>query len=182
MGRKTPIKDLLDREMEKPALEKLYLSYRVATDQLRRCPEVLNSIADGFERIASRRIDPGTLLRYMINRRKDSDWPKLGAKAKRFSVSLLDLLPISFVDALKRIYVGIDIPLDEYLFRRKLVRELESRYVAATGTSETGDVLVAVMMTYRKRGLWPTIREATPEKLRPFGDIDEVVRRFGTTG
>jgi hypothetical protein len=83
------------------------------------------------------------------------------------------------VDALKKIYISIDIPLDEYLFRRKLVTELESRFNAATGASESGDVLVAVMMTYRKRDIWPTIREVTPEKLRPFGDIHEVVRRYG---
>jgi hypothetical protein len=177
MARRTPIKDLLDRELEKPTLEKLYVSYHVPTDQLRRCPEVLWAIADGFERITSRRIDSGTLLRYMLNRRKDSDWPTLGAKAKRFNTSLLDLLPAGFVDTLKRIYLVIDIPLDEYLFRRKLVAELERRYTAETHTVETGDVLVAVMMAFRKRGLLPTIREATPEKLRPFDDIKEVARK-----
>lgn len=182
MARKTPIKDLLDREEEKPALEKVYVAYGVATDQLRRCPDILNAIADAFERLTSRRIDPGTLLRYMVNRRKAADWPTLGSAAKRFGVSLLDLLPSHLVDALKKIYVAIDIPLDEYLFRRKLVRELEARYASAAGASESGDVLVAVMMSYRKRGSWPTIREATPEKLRPFGDIDEVARRYGTGG
>jgi hypothetical protein len=180
MARRTPIKDLLDRELEKPTLEKLYVSYRVATDQLRRCPDVLRAIADGFERIASRRIDTGTLLRYMLNRRKESDWPKLGANAKRFSTSMLDLLPANLVDTLKRIYVAIDIPLDEYLFRRKLVAEIERRYGAETRTGESGDVLVAVMIAFRKRGLWPTIREATPEKLRPFGDIEEVARKYAT--
>jgi hypothetical protein len=180
MPRRKPIKDLLDPILEKPVLEKLYLSYRVATDQLRRCPEVLQAIADGFERITSRRIDAGTLLRYMLNRRKDSDWPKLGDNAKRFGTSLLDLLPEGFVNTLKRIYVAIDIPLDEYLFRRKLVTELERQYAAETGSSESGNVLVAVMMAYRKRGLWPTIREATAERLRPFADIEEVARRHGT--
>ena len=174
MTMKRPIKDLLNREVEKPLLEKFYNHFLVATDQLRRCPEVLSAIADGFAFATSRRIDPGTLLRYMLNRRKDSDWPKLGAKAKRFSTSLLDLLPANFVDALRIIYINIDIPLDEYLFSRKLMAELEAKYATATRTSESGDVLVAVMMAYRKRGTWPTIREATPEKLRPFGDIDEV--------
>jgi hypothetical protein len=180
MASRKPIKDLLDVTLEKPVLEKLYLTYRVATDQLRRCPEVLLAIADGFERIVSRRIDPGTLLRYMLNRRKEADWPKLGEKAKRFSTTMLDLLPADLVEMLKRIYVAIDIPLDEYLFRRKLVAELERRYSAEARSSEAGDVLVAVMMAYRKRGPWPTIREATPEKLRPFADIDEVVRRHAT--
>jgi len=176
MDHRKRIKDLLD-VTEKAALEKLYLAYRVATDQLRRCPEVLRAIADGFERAVSRRIDVGTLLRYMLNRRKEADWPRLGAKAKRFSTSMLDLLPIELVDILKRIYVSIDIPLDEYLFRRKLVAEIERRYAAEAHSAESGDVLVAVMIAYRKRGLWPTIREATPEKLRPFADIDEVAKR-----
>ncbi len=178
MSPKKHICDLLDRETEKPALEKLYLRFRVATDQLRRCPEVLGAIADGFERLVSRRIDPGTLLRYMFNRRKAADWPKLGEHAKRFSTSLLDLLPAACVDSLKRIYVSINIPLDEYIFRPKLGAELAHRYVAETGSTESDSVLVAVMMAYRKRGNWPTIREATAEKLRPFGDIDEVARRY----
>ena len=174
---KKPIKDLLDREVEKPVLQRFYLTYRVATDQLCRCPEVLQSIADGFERVTSHRIDPGTLLRYMVNRRKEADWPTLGAQAKRISTSLLDLLPANSVDELKRIYESIDIPLDEYLFRRKLVLEIERRYSLATRSDESGDVLVAVMMAYRKRGMWPTIREATTEKLRAFADIDEVEGR-----
>jgi hypothetical protein len=180
MPRNKPIRDLLDLTDEKPALEKLYSTYGVATDQLRRAPEVLQAIADGFARVASRRIDAGTLLRYMLNRRKAADWVRLGHKAKRFSTSLLDLLTAEAVDVLRSIYVAIDIPLDEYLFRRKLVMELERRYAAKSSSSESGDVLVAVMMSYRKRGNWPTIREATPEKLRPFGDIDEVARKFGT--
>jgi hypothetical protein len=179
MAHRKHIKDLLDAT-EKRALEKQYTSYRVATDQLRRCPEVMRSIADGFERISSRRIDAGTLLRYMLNRRKEADWPTLGAKAKRFSTSLLDLLPAALVEGLKRAYVAIDIPLDEYLFRRKLVAEIERRYATETGSSESGDVLVGVMIAFRKRGLWPTIREATPEKLRPFADIEEVARKHAT--
>lgn len=179
MVHRRSIKDLLDA-VEKRTLEKLYLTYRVATDQLRRCPEVLQAIADGFERITSRRIDAGTLLRYMFNRRKEADWPKLGEKAKRFSTSLLDLLPSSLVEVLKRVYVAIDIPLDEYLFRRKLVTEIERRYAIESGFSETGDVLVAVMVAFRKRGLWPTIREATSEKLHPFADIEEVARKHAT--
>jgi hypothetical protein len=177
MARKKPIKDLLD-PADKRALEKLYLAYRVASDQLRRCPEVMQAITDGFAHVASGRVDAGTLLRYILNRRKDADWPKLGAKAQRFSTSLLDLLAPKLVDVLKGIYVAIDIPLDEYLFRRKLVVEIEKRFAAESGSSESGDVLVAVMMTYRKRGFWPTIREATPEKLRPFGDIDEVAVKY----
>jgi len=56
MAGRRHIKDLLD-VTEKAVLEKQYSSYRVATDQLRRCPEVMRSIADGFERITSRRID-----------------------------------------------------------------------------------------------------------------------------
>jgi len=179
MARKKPIKDLLDAP-DKSALEKLYLAYKIATDQLRRCPEVLQAIADGFERVGSRRIDSGTLLRYMFNRRKEADWPKLGAKAQRFSTSLLDLLSPDLVDTLRRIYVSIDIPLDEYVFRRKLIAELEKRYAGETRSNESGDVLVAVMMAFRKRGFWPTIREATPEKLQPFGDINEVVKKYAT--
>jgi hypothetical protein len=95
---------------------------------------------------------------------------------------LLDLFPASAVDVLRHIYVSIDIPLDEYLFRRKLVSEIEHRFSGAAPTSESGDVLVSVMMAFRKRGLWPTIREASDERLRPFADIDEVARKHAIGG
>ena len=75
---KKPIKDLLNAD-EKKVLS-LYVSYRVPSDQLQRCPDILQEIAAGFERLTSRYVEPGVLLRYILNRRKDKggDWPKTG--------------------------------------------------------------------------------------------------------
>jgi hypothetical protein len=52
--RKVCIKDLLDRDVEKPQLEAIYLFHGVALDQLKRTPHVLRMITNTFNRIASR--------------------------------------------------------------------------------------------------------------------------------
>jgi len=74
--KKQCIGDLLDPDVEKPVLEQLYLERGVATDQLRRAPQVLMQITDAFNHITGHNIDPGLLLRYIINRRKQADWPR----------------------------------------------------------------------------------------------------------
>ena len=115
---KRPIKDLLDAE-EKRALEAIYKGFRVPTDQLRRASDVLRAIAAAFERSTSRRIETGVLLRYMFNRRKDKDWPKLGRRAEKFP-SLLNLLRPDQIAALEKVYGQIGRPVDEYQFRPAL--------------------------------------------------------------
>ena len=119
--KRTFIKDLLHPEVEKPVLEQLYLAHGVATDQLRRAPQVLMEITDGFNHITGRDIDPGLLLRYMFNRRKASDWPKLGPKARKFGSVLHELTPPQ-LEFLRQIYLELDIPSDEFLFKTSIFR------------------------------------------------------------
>ncbi len=182
---KRSIKDLLDAD-EKKALENLYKAFKVATDQLRRCPDILHAIAAGFERTTSRRIEPGLLLRYMFNRRKESDWPKLGKRAQKFE-SLLNLLSPSHLAALEKVYEKIGKPVDAYQFNASLMRQLSSEFFTATGSDEDGEVLAGVMIARRKRELWPCLfeeREGKTEKKTgtggPFSDIGEVHRKYKT--
>lgn len=175
MARKTSLKDMLDRETEKPVLEQLYVHYGVATDQLRRVPEVLNSIAAAFNRIASRDIGASELLRYMINRRKNDggDWPKLGAKAEKFP-PVGSLLTDADIEALRQIYQTMDLTSDELLFRPRMASELADKFEAATGKRIAGSLLVAVIVAKRKRGEWLKIRETAPAA---FSDIPAVVQQ-----
>jgi hypothetical protein len=175
-----PIKDLLSAQ-EKKSLETIYKRYKVPTDQLRRSPDVLHAIAAAFERVESRRIEPGMLLRYMFNRRKKVDWPKLGKRAQKFE-SLLNLLPPSQLAALEKIYEQIAKPVDLYQFRPALMRELATEFHRRTGVSEDGEVLVAVMTARRKRGLWPALFDDAQAQEKSdargsFGDIVEVHRK-----
>jgi len=177
----TSIKDLLDSD-EKVVLEHIYKSYRVPTDQLRRCPDILHAIAAAFERLASRQVETGLLLRYMFNRRKDGDWPKLGKRAKKFS-SLLNLLNPSQLSALEKVYEAIGKPVDAYQFNAGLLRELAEAFLVATGTWEDGEVLLGVMTARRKRELWPCLfEERCPKGASKgggaFADIVEVDRMY----
>lgn len=175
MARKTSLKDMLDRQTEKPVLEELYVHYGVATDQLRRAPEVLDAIAAAFNRITSRDIGASELLRYMINRRKNDggDWPNLGAKAEKF-LPAGRLLTDADIEALRDIYLAMDLTSDELLFRPRMASELAEKFEAATGKRIAGSLLVAVIVSKRKRGEWPKIRETAPAA---FSDIPKVVQQ-----
>jgi len=165
--RKQSIKYLLDADTEKPILEQLYIAHGVATDQLRRERHTLFQIRDSFNHLTSRDLDADTLLRYMFNRRKQADWPKLGDRAKKLE-SVLNELTAPQLAALKQIYLDLDIPSDEFLFDQKRTREIADRFQRFTGTSIRGYVLVAVIVAKRKRGLWVRIREDA------FSDIAEL--------
>ena len=164
------IKDLLHPDVEKPVLEQLYLAHGVATDQLRRAPKVLMEIADTFNHVAGRDIEPGLLLRYMINRRKQADWPTLGPKARKFDSVLNELKPKQ-LEFLRQVYLELDIPSDEFLFKADLTRTIEQRFKGLSGTRIPGYKLVAVIVAKRKRGLWLKIREGQ------FGDIEQLAQK-----
>jgi hypothetical protein len=178
---KKPIKDLLSPQ-EKTTAEAIYKSYKVPTDQLRRCPDVLHAIAAAFERVESRHIEPGLLLRYMFNRRKDSDWPKLGRRAQQFA-SLLNLLSPEQLASLEKVYEQIGRPVDDYQFSPTLMRQLARGFRDVGGADEDGEVLAAVMTARRKRGLWPCLfNEPEPAKkaVDSFSDIGDVHRKYKT--
>jgi hypothetical protein len=158
-----PIKDWLDREVEKPILEGLYLEHHIATDQLRRDYESLVKITRAFNQITGRDFEEGMLLQYMFNRRKAQDWPKLGTSAKKFR-SVLNLLPAEQITVLKNIYLDLDITSDKFLFDPAQISKIAQRFQKETGKRIPGPTLVGIIVAKRKRGEWPKIREA-------FGDI-----------
>jgi len=161
---------------QKESLEAIYLSKEVATDQLRRAPSVLAEIVDAFHAATGRTdIDPGLLLRYIFNRRKLKDWPRLGKRAHRF-VSVVGELTERQTAALRIVYESLDETSDKLLFSTALIRRIASMFRESTGTAVAGSLLVAVIVAKRKRGEWVRIRSGE----RSFGDIAEVVRKHRT--
>jgi hypothetical protein len=157
---------------EKEALEAIYLSREVATDQLRRAPGVLADIVDAFHAATGRTdVDAALLLRYVVNRRKDKDWPRLGNRAQRFAPVTSHLTP-SQLSALRTVYETFDQTSDELMFSPRLMRRIAGMFREATGTTVPGSVLVAVTIAKRKRGEWPCIRTSD----RAFADIPTVAR------
>jgi len=163
---------------DKLALEELYLYYAIPTDQLKRKPGVLGRICAAFRRVTGRDESNEEILRYMINRRKNKDWPRLGDRARRFPAALKELLD-GEIGVLCAIYKAINIPLDEYMLREELPQRLRDAFAAKTGRVLTASTLIAAMMSYRKRGLLPCLEEekAATKTAQPFSDIEEVDRR-----
>jgi hypothetical protein len=161
---------------DKSCLEELYLHYAVPTDQLKRNSIVLGRITAAFNRLTGRDDEAAELLRYMINRRKNADWPRLENRAKRFSSAMKELLD-GEVHVLVGAYVGIDVPLDEYLLRDDLGARLAEGFTRATKRTLPTSILVAALMAYRKRGFLPCLVEVkTAGASKPFADIKVVAK------
>lgn len=152
---------------DKEILEGLYLTHCVATDQLRRDPRTLTIITRTFNQMTGRDESSNDLLSYMMNRRKDADWPRLGNQAKRFE-PVTELLTEAQLEVLRHIYVTMDIPSDQYVCRATLSHRIADLFQAGTGVSVSPQTLVAIIVAKRKRGVWVRIRDA-------FGDLGQVL-------
>lgn len=158
---------MLNRSTEKPILEAIYVEHGIPLDQLRRVPEILGEITRSFNRLTSRDFSAGELLRYMINRRKNKDWPRLGSGATRLE-GAANVLSNTEIEHLRTVYLSMDLPSDEFLYRPAKTAEIEARFARASGIRIPGGVLVAVIIAKRKRGEWVRIRDE-------FGDIGDIV-------
>ena len=166
---------------QKLCLQELYILHAVATDQLHRAAGVLARITTTFNAMCDTAYDAETLLRYMINRRKNRDWPKLGPRARTFEPAYL-LLTDHQIKVLEDIYVNLDIPSDEYLFSPDFARSLVKEFGERTGTIVPAATLIAVIFAKRKRGEWICIREAVAKENKSaagaFSDVEEADRIF----
>ncbi len=174
-NRRTVLHDLLTLD-QKASLEAIYLAKEVATDQLRRAPNALADIVDAFHAATGRTdIDAALLLRYMFNRRKAKDWPRLCGHAQRFKPVANVLSPCEQAQ-LKTIYESLDITSDDLLFSAGLIRRIAQQFRVATGKVVLGSILIAVIVAKRRRGDWVRIRTGDV----PFADIAQVARDHKT--
>jgi hypothetical protein len=166
---------------QKLCLEELYLVHLVATDQLKRVPGVLNRITSTFNGICATTYEPEVLHRYMMNRRKNADWPKLGTRARKFEPAYT-LLTSHQLAVLENIYVNLDVPSDEYLFSPDFARSLVNDFAKKSGTILPAATLIAVIFAKRKRGEWVCIREEIANENKAaseaFSDIKVVDQIF----
>ena len=168
---------------QKLCVEELYLHYAVPTDQLRRKPAVLSAIQAAFCNMTGVLVGSAELLRYMINRRKNQDWPRLGGRAHRFPQAL-GTLGEGHRSLLCDLYERLGVTSDELLLRPKLAGKLVEAFASEAGRILPVHVLVPAVLQLRKRGLLPTLKKEAAagygERRVAFGDVAEVVERYGT--
>lgn len=159
--------DHLLNPSEKEILENAYLEIGVAIDQLKRDMASLDRLHRIFMTFTGRQdIDKDLLIRYMLNRRKQQLWVRLGSSAQRFASAVKSVG--SGLSALVSTYVDAGVPLDHYLSSPALVRDLATKYKLMTRDDQLAYTLVAALMSLRKRGVLPTIENAA------FSDIREI--------
>jgi hypothetical protein len=163
---------------QKLSLEALYLHHAVPLDQLRRTPAVLSAITSAFNNVTGLEVEPGELLRYMITRRKKSQWPTLGDRAKRFPQAIKQLTEHQR-SLLRDVYEELDVTSDEILLCPKFAKRLVALFAERSGAIFPSNVLVPALFQLRKRGMLPSLREETvaTADAGAFSDIAEVARR-----
>jgi hypothetical protein len=166
---------------KKLCLEELYCHYTTATDQLKRSPVVLSRITAAFNNMTGCDFDSGTLLRYMVNRRKNKDWPCLGDRAQRLA-PLTSVLTETQLTILEAIYVERDVTSDEYLFNPAFAKALVNEFAKRAGVIVPAATLISVIFAKRKRGDWVCIREEVADEnkaaAKAFSDMEEADRIF----
>lgn len=171
-SRKSILRDLLSPD-EKESLKGIYLSRGISTDNLRRIPGEFAGLVQQFRAATGRAdISPNLLLRYILNRRKQKDWPRIGKRARKFE-SVLTLLNASQTAVLRTICETMAISSDELFFSPAHIRRVETMFREKTGTPIEGAILVAIIFAKRKRGEWTSSRSTT----RAFSDIEIVARQ-----
>lgn len=72
-------------------------------------------------------------------------------------------------DVLRALYVGKNIPTDQYPHRPDDLRELASNWNAICGRGESESDLLHFMITKRKKGKWPKLGRSEAEKIKSIG-------------
>jgi hypothetical protein len=163
----------LNLEQDK-ALRQLYRFYKVTTDNLPRVPRILGDLAGQFDALTDRNDSPEDLLHYMVTRRKDGLWEKLGRvpqPEEAYSVVKLDAEHWPHLDA---IYEELQIGSDNFAFDEDLAAKFSREFARRTGRVVPALVLAAAVIARRKNSGLKTLKPKKDENDLGFRDIDEV--------
>lgn len=177
---------------EKRTLEELYIRRRVPTDQFKERRDELVALVEEWCKLAGRVELVDEVARYMINRRKNHDWPTLGEnhvpslKHEELSADEADILVQIYVE-----HVLVFGRASDILASDEQIRDLVSReFAGRTNRIVPGLRLAANIETMRKAGLLPLLADIPEHQMRlhedgeAFSDIDKAdsQRRSSSAG
>jgi hypothetical protein len=170
---------------EKRTLEELYIRKRVPTDQFKERPDALAMLVDDWCKLTGRVEAVDEVARYMINRRKNHDWPTLGddhlpsPQHEELTADERDILVQIYVEDVLVFGRASDI-----LSSDEQIRDLVSReFAAKTNRIVPGLRLAAILEAMRKGGLLPLLADIPNDQMRvhedgaAFSDIDQADHR-----
>ena len=173
MAKKRPTLRLLPDEDR--ALRELYKLFRIPTDQYPQRPDDLARLVATWSELTGRNEASADVLHYMITRRKDGDWEKLGRDAGQdFSRTVIELSAEEFKH-LDAIHEELQIASDNFALNTDLAQKLQQEFAKRAKRIVPAMVLAAAMINRRKAGVLATLRPKSDSSDLGFSDIGSVV-------
>ncbi len=158
-------------------MEGLYLHFRIPIDQYEARHKELAELTQEFNDLTGRVEASGELIRFMRNRRKNSDWPTLDGN--HLTAPTLPPLTAAETILLIQIYKANVTDVfanctDALAHNQELADLIVSEFSQAAGRVVPANILVPKLTALRKRGMLDKIdKSQSDEGDIGFGDIDK---------
>jgi hypothetical protein len=159
---------------EDELLRTLYREYNVPTDQFPQRPDDLFRLVSTWNGLIGRNESPSDVLHYMVNKRKNGQWERLGrASGSGLAPQRLTFSPEELMQ-LDVIHEELQIASDNYALDPEASKKLQDEFARRTGRIVPGMILAAAMVYRRKNGNLTTLRPKSDEQDLGFSDIDQI--------
>jgi hypothetical protein len=172
----SPRRTLQLQKDEDASLRALYREFHIPTDQYPHRPGDLQRLVAAWNQLTGRNESASDVLHYMINRRKQKKWERLGRDAG----SDFQRPQVTFTDEefqhLDAIHEELQVASDNYAINPDLAKRLQKEFARRTGRLVPPMTLAAEMISRRKAGALATLKPKAGGEDVGFSDIDEVAR------
>lgn len=161
---------------EDELLRTLYREFNIPTDQYPQRPEDLIRLVATFNNLTGRKELGPEILHYMITRRKNGDWERLGRDAgngfSRPRVAFTEE-ELKHLDA---IHEELQIASDNFALNSDLAEKLQREFARRTNRIIPSMILAAEMINRRKVGALATLKPKADDQDLGFSDMNEVAK------
>ena len=158
---------------EDELLRTLYRDFNIPTDQYPQRPDDLTLLVSTWNSLTGRNELPPDVLHYMITKRKDGLWERLGRDAgKDFTPVAISFTKEEF-GHLDAIHEEFQIASDNYALNSDAADRLQKEFARRSGRIIPAMILAAAMIGRRKAGALATLKPKSSDEGVPFADLDE---------
>lgn len=156
---------------EDELLRTLYRQLSLPTDQYPHRPDDLLRLVGMWNAFTGRNESAPDILHYMITKRKNKQWEKLGRAETKGTAPQRLSFSAEELDHIDAIHEELQIPSDNYAINPDASKKLQEEFARRTGRIVPPMILSAAMIYRRKNGNLATLK---PKTDLGFSDIDQV--------
>lgn len=159
---------------EDELLRALYREFGVPTDQCPQRPDDLTNLVESWNNLTGRSESAPDVLHYMVTRRKNGQWERLGRNAGgEFARPKVDLSHEE-LKHLDDIHEELQIASDNFALNADLAQTLQEEFARRAGRIVPAMILAAAIINRRKAGALATLKPKPDERDLGFSDIGQV--------